>query len=53
MSLSELLNPQRALISRITHRDNMPWIVDNGLHSRSSGVADPKFVTISNEERYF
>jgi hypothetical protein len=26
------LNPEKALIWRIVHRDNLPWILDNGLH---------------------
>lgn len=28
----QTLNPQKALIWRIVHRDNIPWILDNGLH---------------------
>ena len=44
------LNRSKALIFRITHRDNVPWIMDNGLHSRSSGVTDPNFVAIGNPE---
>jgi hypothetical protein len=30
---SETLNPQKALIWRIVHRANIPWILDNGLHA--------------------
>ena len=26
------LNRETALIWRIVHRDNLPWILDNGLH---------------------
>jgi hypothetical protein len=26
------LNPQKALIWRIVHRDNLPWILDNRWH---------------------
>ncbi|HEY3918738.1 MAG TPA: DUF4433 domain-containing protein [Stellaceae bacterium] len=44
------LTPQRALIFRITHRDNVPWIIQNGLHCRNSGVIDPNFVPIGNPE---
>lgn len=29
---SQTLNPQKALIWRIVHRDNIPWVLDNGLH---------------------
>lgn len=30
------LNPDKALIWRITHRRNMPWILANGLHAVNS-----------------
>jgi hypothetical protein len=43
-----LLSPERALIFRITHRDNLPWILENGLHCRSSNRLDPNFVSIGN-----
>lgn len=43
------LSPQRALIFRITHRDNVRWIVENGLHCRRSNRLDPNFVSIGNE----
>lgn len=42
------LNPQKALIFRITHRDNIPWILKHGLHSRNSVLFDPNFVNIGN-----
>ena len=48
MALS--LNQQQALIFRITHRDNLPWILDNGLHARNSGIADPNFRAIGNPD---
>ena len=35
---SASLNPQKALIWRIVHRDNIPWILDNGLHCGNSLV---------------
>ena len=35
------LNPEKALIWRIVHRDNLPWILDNGVHCKSSAVQDP------------
>jgi hypothetical protein len=47
---SETLTPEKALIFRITHRDNVPWILRNGLHCQSSGNADPDFVAIGNPE---
>lgn len=44
------IDAQKALIFRITHRDNVPWMLDNGLHCRNSGVVDPHFVPIGNTE---
>jgi ssDNA thymidine ADP-ribosyltransferase, DarT len=40
------LTAENALIFRITHKDNLPWILDNGLHCRSSAKQDPNFVNI-------
>lgn len=47
---SQTLTPQKALIFRITHRENVRWILQNGLHCQSSGTADPDFVGIGNPE---
>ena len=44
------LNPQKALIWRLIHRDNLPWILDNGLHCGNSDVRSPNWVNIGNEE---
>lgn len=44
------LTPEKALIFRITHRNNVPWILSNGQWSRNSGHVDPDFVTIGNTE---
>lgn len=44
------LNPERALIWRITHRRNLPWILTNGLHAGNSAARSPDWVTIGNEE---
>jgi hypothetical protein len=46
--LRDILRPERALIFRITHRDNLPWILGNGLHCRNSKRLDPNFVGIGN-----
>lgn len=46
----KLLNATKALIFRITHVDNVPWILDHGLHCRSSGVCDPNFKEIGNRD---
>lgn len=42
------INPDRALIFRIVHRDNLPWILDHGLHCRNSALCDPNYVNIGN-----
>ncbi len=44
------LTPERALIFRITHIDNVAWILANGLHCNSSPVRDPNFVQIGNPD---
>lgn len=46
----EILTPQKALIFRITHRENLGWILANGLHCQSSDTKDPNFVSIGNPE---
>ena len=48
MALS--LNPEKAWIFRITHRDNVPWMLRNGLHCQSSEQKDPAFVPIGNQD---
>jgi hypothetical protein len=48
--VSKDLTPEKALIFRIVHRDNVPWILDNGLHCKNSKVLDPKFVEIGNHD---
>ena len=47
---SDLLNPDKALIFRITHRDNVPWILENGLHARGGARKDPNFRPIGNRD---
>lgn len=44
------LTPERALIFRVTHVNNLPWILDNGLHCKASNVLDPNFVVIGNAD---
>lgn len=44
------LTPEKALIWRIVHRDNLPWILDNGLHCGNSGTQAPNWVSIGNAE---
>lgn len=44
------LNPEKALIWRIVHRDNLSWMLDNGLHCGNSAVKAPRWVNIGNPE---
>lgn len=44
------LTPERALVFRITHISNVPWILDHGLHCASSKVQDPDFRPIGDPE---
>jgi hypothetical protein len=48
--MRDLLTPEKALIFRITHRDNLPWILANGLHCRNSNLIDSNFVSIGNPD---
>jgi hypothetical protein len=41
---------EKALIFRITHVVNVPWILANGLRCRSSAVQDPNYVEIGNPD---
>lgn len=43
------LNAKEARIFRITHIDNLPWILDNGLHAQNGDVSDPDYVGIGME----
>ena len=44
------LGSEKAWIFRITHRENVPWTLRNGLHCQSSDQKDPAFVSIGNQE---
>jgi hypothetical protein len=44
------LSPDKGLIFRITHRDNLAWLLSNGIHCAKAGVLDPNFVAIGNPE---
>ncbi len=44
------LTPKKALIFRITHINNLPWILENGLHCRNSRMCDENFTPIGNQE---
>lgn len=47
---SKDLNPDKALIFRITHRDNVPWILEHGLVCANGQPQDPSFVPIGNPD---
>ncbi|OYV41641.1 MAG: hypothetical protein B7Z81_00690 [Acidocella sp. 20-61-6] len=44
------LTPQRGLLFRITHADNLPWLLANGLHAANGGKIDPNFIAIGNPD---
>jgi hypothetical protein len=44
------LNPQKALIWRILHRTNLPWVLEHGVHCGNSAVRSPQWVSIGNPE---
>lgn len=48
--MSAKLNADKALIFRITHRDNVPWILGHGMCCRNASVQDPNYRTIGNPE---
>jgi ssDNA thymidine ADP-ribosyltransferase, DarT len=48
--VSKDLTPEKALIFRIVHRNNVSWILDNGLRCKNSKLRDPNFVEIGNSD---
>ncbi len=48
--MSKDLNPTKALIFRILHRDNVPWLLDHGVHCRNGNEVDPAYVNIGSVE---
>ena len=46
----DVLNPEKALIWRIVHRDNIPWILVNGLHCSNSTTQYAEWVKIGSPE---
>lgn len=47
---SATLNPEKAFIWRIVHRDNLAWILENGLHCGNSDVKSEHWVSIRHSE---
>jgi len=45
-----LLNADKALIFRITHRENVSWVLENGLYARNGALSDPAFRPIGNPD---
>jgi len=45
-----VLTKEEALICRITHTANVPWILTNGLHCRNGTARDEHFVEIGNPD---
>jgi len=44
------LTPKANRIFRITHIRNVPWILEHGLHCRSSPTSDPNFASIGSPD---
>ena len=44
------LTAEKALIWRIVHRDNLPWVLDNGLHCGNGGAHATSWTSIGNPE---
>lgn len=44
------LNPEKALIWRIVHRRNLPWVLQHGLHCGNSPERSAEWVSIGNPE---
>lgn len=44
------LNPEKALIWRILHRANLPWVLQNGIHCGNHQIRSTKWVGIGNAE---
>ncbi len=44
------LTHDRGLVFRITHIDNLSWLLANGLHCANSAVRDPNFIPIGNRD---
>ena len=42
--------PERIRLYRITHYQNLGFILSNGLHSSSSPIQDPNYVNIGNKD---
>jgi hypothetical protein len=41
---------EKAYIFRVTHIENVPWLLENGIHCRNSTERDPHFHAIGNPD---
>jgi hypothetical protein len=48
--MSSKLDQTNAFIFRIVHRDNIPWILKNGLYCRNASKRDSGYIPIGNPE---
>lgn len=44
------LNPRKALIWRVVHRDNLPWLLDGGLPAVTAGRLNDRYISIGNPD---
>jgi hypothetical protein len=49
-SIVSKVSQDKAFIFRVTHIDNVPWLLENGVHCRNSDRRDPNFRQIGNPE---
>lgn len=47
---TSIIDPNKARIWRIIHRDNLPWTLANGLHCANSATRSPDWISIGNSE---
>lgn len=48
--MSQSLHPDKALIFRIVHVENLPWMAEHGLQCRNTGTPNPDYVGIGSQE---
>lgn len=46
--MTKFLKPTNAFIWRIVHKDNVGWILKNGIHCANSPTQDPDYIPIGN-----
>lgn len=47
---AKVLSPDYGLVFRVTHLENVPWILENGVASPASPMLAPKFFEIGNRD---